>query len=216
MAPDPGARQPREEQAVNQDSGHLRERGLTQEIVYTGKIFRVRVDTVALPNGEIAQREIAEHPGASAIVPLTDDGQVMLARQFRYAIGQVSLEIPAGKLNYPGEDVTAVARRELKEETGCEAAELRYLGKLHSTPGFSNEALHLYVATGLHLGETQPDDDEFIEIVNVPLDAALEAIRRGEITDAKTIAALLWIKQFGTESPQTPPQSGTLTDQPTS
>ena len=195
-----------------QDFEHLRERGLTQERVFSGQILRIRVDTVALPNGEIANREIVEHPGAAAILPLTEDGRVMLVRQFRYAIGQTTLEIPAGKLENPYDDVTETAKREFKEETGCHSGELIYLGKLHPSPAILSEVLHLFVARNFAQGEACTDPDEFLELVTVPVAEALAMVRRGEITDAKTVVALLWSQQFGLVSEQQAPVVGTFED----
>jgi ADP-ribose pyrophosphatase len=198
------------EQPVSPDYAHLRERGLTQEIVFKGHLLRIRVDTVALPNGEIANREIVEHPGAVAVVAVAD-GQVLMVRQFRYAIGQLSLELPAGCLDQAGEAVEAAAARELSEETGHDAARLIYLGRIHSSPGFSNEVTHLLAAEGLQQArEAHTDADEFVDLVHVPLVDALAMIQRGEITDAKTIAGLLWYQQFGLTTHQSPPRKGTL------
>lgn len=195
------------------DFEHLRERGLTQENVYRGSYLRIRVDTVVLPNGAVASREIVEHPGASAIVPLTEDGRVLLVRQYRYPIDAVTLEIPAGKLDFALEDPGAVAARELREETGYRAAAVTFLGKLHSTPGYTNEIMYLFAAEGLEAGASEPDDEEFVETVAVPLATALEMVQRGEITDAKTIIGLLWTQHFGLSSQQTPPTPGTLREE---
>ena len=197
---------------MSQEFEHLRERGLTQERVFSGHILRIRVDTVALPNGEIANREIVEHPGAAAIVPLTDDGHVLLVRQYRYAVGEVTLEIPAGKLEHANEDVTETAKREFKEETGCHSGELIYLGRTHSSPAILGEVLHIYAARGFAQDEACTDPDEFLELVRVPMGEALAMIRRGAITDAKTIIGLLWVQQFGVASDQKPPVTGTLED----
>lgn len=194
------------------DFEHLRERGLTQESVFRGNLLRIRVDTVVLPNGEIANREIIEHPGAAAVVPVTDDDRVLLVRQYRYPIDAVTLELPCGKLDY-GEDATECARRELKEETGCEAGELIYLGRTYSSPGCSNEVIHLYAARQFVMGKAGGDADEFIEAEFVPIAEAIAMIHRGEITDGKTIIGLLWVQQFGCNSRQSPPVRGTVSDQ---
>ncbi|MNY02032.1 ADP-ribose pyrophosphatase [compost metagenome] len=172
---------------------HLVERGLTQESVYRGKLLKIRVDTVALPDGEIANREIVEHPGAVAVVPLTDDGQVVLVRQFRYPINRITLEIPAGKLEF-GEEPEATCRRELAEETGLAAASLEKLTEIVVAPGYSSERLTLYKATGLTPTDAKPDGDEFIETVKLPLAEVHAMIKRGEIQDAKTIVALSWLR----------------------
>lgn len=193
------------------DFEHLRERGLTQESVFRGNLLRIRVDTVCLPNGEIANREIIEHPGAAAVVALTKDDRVVLVRQYRYPIDAITLELPCGKLDF-GEDATECARRELKEETGCEAAALIYLGKTYPTPGCSNEVIHLYAARDFAMGESGGDADEFVEVEQVPLAEAIAMIHRGAITDGKTIIGLLWVQQFGCTSEQSPPVRGTVSD----
>lgn len=176
------------------DFSHLIERGLTQESVYRGKQLKIRVDTVALPNGEIAQREIVEHPGAVAVIPLTEDGKVVLVRQFRYALNRVTLEIPAGKLEW-GEELEATCARELAEETGLLAANFERLTEIVPTPGYSNERITIYKATGLTRTEAGGDADEFIEVVELPLAEALAMISRGEIADAKTLIGLLWLSR---------------------
>lgn len=173
---------------------HLIERGLTQESVYRGKVLKIRVDTVALPDGGIAQREIVEHPGAVAMVPLTEDGKVVLVRQFRYPINRVTLEIPAGKLEW-GEEPEATCARELAEETCLTAAKLEPMTEIVPTPGYSNERIAIYKATGLSRVEAIADADEFIDVVELPLVEAIAMVKRGEITDAKTIVGLLWLSQ---------------------
>lgn len=199
---------------MSSDYAHLRERGLTQEIVFKGHLLRIRVDTVALPNGEIANREIVEHPGAVAVLARTSDGQLLLVRQFRYAVGEFSLELPAGTLDVPGEDLTTAAARELSEETGHKAAKLVYLACIHSSPGFSSERTHLFVTEGLELvGEAQPMADEFLDLVKVPVAEAVAMVKRGEIKDAKTVAGLLWLQTFGETTDQRAPREGTLDDE---
>lgn len=173
---------------------HLIERGLTQESVFRGKMLKIRVDTVALPNGEIAQREIVEHPGAVAMIPVTDDGKVVLVRQFRYPINRVTLELPAGKLEW-GEEPEATAARELAEETGLQAGHLERLTEVVVTPGYSNEKIVIYKATGLTKIEALCEADEFIDIVEMPLAEAIAMVKRGEILDAKTVVGLLWLSQ---------------------
>lgn len=193
-----------------EENAPLQERGLTQESVFRGEIFKVRVDAVALPDGSVTQREIVEHPGAIAVLPLTADGKVVLVRQFRYAIGGVTLEIPAGKLDRPGEPPLAAAQRELAEETGYRAESWRYLGLLHPTPGFATEKLHLFLATGLVSGPPSLEADEFIDVVELPVAEAVEAVFKGAITDAKTMTALLWRERFGDATGQTLPLPGVL------
>lgn len=199
---------------MNRDDSHLRERGVTQERVFSGKLLRIRVDTVILPNGEMANREIIEHPGAAAVVPLTDDGQVHLVRQYRYPIDAITLELPCGKLEHLGEGVEDAALRELAEEIGCrDPKQFVYLGQTHSTPGCSNEVIHLFAAKDFTMGEGAADPDEFVELVTMPLEEALQRIKRGEITDSKTIIGLLWVSQFGLASEQRPPSRGTFHDE---
>jgi len=133
-------------------------------------------------------------------------------RQFRYAVNGLSLELPAGCLDVPGEDVAAAASRELGEETGYQAAALTYLCRLHSSPGFTSETAHLFLASGLTKGASQPMADEFLDLVELPIAEALAMIRRGDITDAKTVTGLLWLQHFGRTSEQAPPREGTLDD----
>lgn len=171
---------------------HLRERGLTQESVYRGQFLKVRVDTVALPDGEIANREIVDHPGAVAVLALNAAGEVMLVRQFRYAINRITLELPAGKRER-GETPEATCRRELAEETGFHAEVVERVLDVAVSPGYSNEIITLFRATELVPVPTRPDADEFLEAVSLPLDEALAMIRSGEIQDAKTIVGLLWL-----------------------
>ncbi|MBM3274310.1 MAG: NUDIX hydrolase [Candidatus Sericytochromatia bacterium] len=169
---------------------HLRERGLTQESVYRGDVVKVRVDTVALPNGEIFNREIVEHPGSVAIVALTPDEQLVMVRQFRYAIGRVTLELPAGTCAF-GETPETTARRELREEVGCDAGNLQELGEFYVAPGYGTEVIRLFLATDLKdFGAVSPDSDEFLEPARLSLDEAMTMVRDGRIVDAKSIIGL--------------------------
>ncbi|MGB9859138.1 MAG: NUDIX domain-containing protein [Moorellaceae bacterium] len=172
---------------------NLREVCVKSERIYTGKILNLRRDIVLLPDGREASREVVEHTGAVAIVALEPDGRIYLVRQYRYPIGRVTLEIPAGKLD-AGEDPATCARRELMEEIGLAAGELRLLLTFYSTPGFSDEIMYLFLATGLRPQKSQPDEDEFLEVVCLPLEEAVEKIRTGEIVDAKSIAGLLTVR----------------------
>jgi ADP-ribose pyrophosphatase len=162
------------------------------QLIYEGRIVRFRVDTVVLPNGSRSIREIIGTPGAVVIVPLTDDGQVRMVRQFRSAIGEYLLELPAGTLE-PNESPEQAAPRELAEETGDRAARWRRLTGFYTVPGICDEYLHLFLATDLTPGQTNQEADEFIEVVTLPLGEALEMVRRGEIRDAKTIIGLLMV-----------------------
>ena len=168
--------------------------------VYTGRVVRLDVDTVRFPDGSTGQLELIRHPGAAAIVPCASeppgaDPTILLIRQFRYATGGQLWEIPAGTLD-AGEDPEACARRELMEETGVTAARLRRLTSIWTTPGFTNEVIHLYLATGLTTGEPSRERDEFIEVVPQPLSRVLALIREGEIRDAKTVVAILYMAAF--------------------
>ncbi len=159
--------------------------------VYDGRIVAVEVDRVRLADGAETLREVVRHPGAVVVVPLRDDGCVLLEHQFRYPVGRVLLELPAGKLD-PGEAPEQCARRELAEEIGQAAAEWRPLARFFSAPGFCDEEMHCFAATGLMpVDGAKPDDDERIEVVAMPLAEAIARVDSGEICDAKTIVALL-------------------------
>jgi len=168
----------------------LVEKIIESKRIYDGKVVSLRVDTVRLPDGKDATREIVEHRGAVAIVPLLDSRQVVMVRQYRQAAGETLLEIPAGTLD-PGEDPEACARRELIEETGYEAREMTRLFSSYLSPGYSNEMLHTYLATGLTEKTGRRDADEFVEVAIVELDEVMDMIRRGDIKDAKTICGCL-------------------------
>lgn len=167
----------------------LTEKTLTSREVYRGRILRVREDTVRLPNGKTAEREVAEHPGGVGILAL-DSGDVLLVRQYRYAFSRVLTEIPAGKRE-PGEEPFVTAQRELREEIGATAGKWTELGALIASPGCYGEVLYLYMAQELTFGDTHPDEDEFLDVVRMPFDRAVELCMTGELTDAKTVAALL-------------------------
>jgi ADP-ribose pyrophosphatase len=157
--------------------------------VYTGKVVTLNVDTVQLPNGVTIDLETIRHPGAAAVVPIKDDGTVVLIRQFRHAAGGFIYEIPAGKLS-PGEDPLHCAARELEEEVGYRAASFELLSSIFTAPGFADEVIHVYKATGLIKGRQELDQDEVLEIVEMPLTAAMERIVDGTIRDGKTIVGL--------------------------
>ena len=169
----------------------LRERKIDGTSVYVGKILSLRVDRVELPNGRVATREVVGHPGAVAILAQSAPDAVVLVRQFRYPIGEVSLELPAGKLEQ-GEDPLPAAHRELAEETGYTAGNMQFVMSFYSTPGFSDERMHLYLATDLKAGTPQPDDDEFIDCLTVDRSTVAHMVDKGELTDAKTLVGLLW------------------------
>lgn len=166
------------------------EKTISEKHIYSGNIIKVELVTVTLPNGRQATRDIVMHPGASAVVPLNEKGELYMVKQYRKPIEAVSLEIPAGKLDY-GEDPKFCAERELKEETGLTSKNISHLISVHSTPGFSNEIVHLYAATGLSEGESCADTDEFISAEKFEVSQLVDMILKGEITDAKSIVGIL-------------------------
>jgi ADP-ribose pyrophosphatase len=169
--------------------------------VHTGRVFRLDEDHVRFPDGSTGTLDIVRHPGAAAIVPFLsdpagDDPQLLLLRQFRWAANDVLYEIPAGRLN-PGETPADAAAREVREETGCAAGRLEHLFTMYTTPGFTDETIHLYLATDLREATTEGrDEDEFIEVETVPMSRALAMVKDGTIRDAKTALALLWVAGF--------------------
>ena len=169
----------------------LAERPLGGEEVYSGVLLKVRRDRVRLPDGSEGVREYIRHPGAVAIVALLEDGQVLLERQFRYPVGQVFVEIPAGKLE-PGEDALETGKRELLEETGYVAAEWRRLGAVHNAIGYSDELIEIWLARGLSRRTQQLAEGEFLEVFTLPLAEAVAMARDGRLSDVKTIIGLLW------------------------
>jgi ADP-ribose pyrophosphatase len=168
--------------------------------VYTGRLVNLDIDTVRFPDGSTGELEMIRHPGASAIVPFLseptgEDPQVLLIRQYRYAANGYVYEIPAGRLD-PGETPEQCARRELEEETGCRAQRIERLTGIYATPGFTDEFIHLYAAFGLSSGQAHRDADEFLEVKTLPMSEVLAMISRGEIKDAKSIVALLFVAGF--------------------
>lgn len=157
--------------------------------IYNGKVVTLNIDTVTLPNGVTIDLEMVRHPGAAAVVPLKADGTVVLIRQFRHAAGGFIYEIPAGKL-HPGEDPLVCAGRELEEEIGYRADSFELLSSILTAPGFTDEVIHIYKATGLTKGRQQLDRDEVLEVLEVPLSAAIAMIENGTIRDAKTMVGL--------------------------
>ncbi len=170
---------------------HLTEKLIAGETVYDGKVVHLEKWVVELPNGRKASREIIRHVGAAGVLAVDDQGLVTLVRQFRAALGCVTLEIPAGKLSRKDDDPLLAAMRELSEETGLQAEDWRHLTRIYTTVGFCDERIELYMARGLHQGTEHPDDDEFVEVVRMPLSELREMALRGELTDAKTCVAVL-------------------------
>jgi ADP-ribose pyrophosphatase len=166
------------------------EKTLESKRVYEGRIINLRLDSVVLENGNTAMREVVEHPGAVGIVALKENGDIVMVKQYRKAVEQVLLELPAGKLEQ-GENPLDCAARELTEETGYTAGDLRYLVSFYTSPGFSNEIMHMFLATNLKEGKNDPDDDEMVETVEISRDRAMDMILKGEIKDGKTIAGIL-------------------------
>lgn len=171
------------------------EKQVSTNRVYTGRIINVRQDTVELINGRQVPREVVEHPGGVAVVPLKGNGSVLMVRQYRYCVSGELLEIPAGKLE-TGEDPVDCAARELYEETGCRAGRLIPLGAMYPSPGFSQETLYIYLAMELEEGPNHPDEDEFLAVEEVPLEEVVNRIMSGEIRDGKTIVGILKTKVF--------------------
>lgn len=174
----------------------LTEKTLTSKTLFKGKIMTVMVDTVELPNGRTSTREVCLHPQGVCVLPLKDDGTVSLVRQYRYPMGRTLLELPAGKMDMGPEELEAAARRELSEETGLEAGDMIYLGKIYVSPGFCDEVLHMYLARDLKQSEAHPDEDEFLDVEHMPFDELVDKVMADELSDAKTVAAVLKTKLF--------------------
>ncbi len=169
----------------------LEERRVSGEVVYRGTFFNMYRDVVRLPDGSQAVRDYIRHPGAVLILPLLPGGRVVLERQFRYPLARAFIELPAGK-KHAGEDPLVTAKRELQEETGYVASEWSRLGIIHNAIGYSDEGIELYLARGLEKRAAKLDHGEFLEVFDASLDEAIAMVRDGRITDAKTVAALLW------------------------
>lgn len=174
---------------------HLREVKIGSEVAYAGSFLQVRRDTVRQPDGQIATREFVRHPGAVVVLPLFDDGTVLLERQFRYPLNEIFIEFPAGKID-PGEDPLVCAQRELQEETGYTASDWRFICRIHNALGYSDEHLEVFVAQGLHEGKSRPEQGEFIETFRAPLSDVLAWVRAGKITDVKTIIGAFWLEKL--------------------
>lgn len=174
---------------------------ISSRSLYDGRIVHLNLETVRFPDGSTGELEMIRHSGAAAVLPLREGGdgeepQVVLVRQYRYAADGYIYEVPAGRPDAPGEDWELCARRELEEETGLRAGQLRKLTTIYTTPGFTDERIHLFLATELTEGAQSRDHDEFMEIVTLPLSEALALVRDGEIVDAKTICTLLYAAGF--------------------
>ena len=174
----------------------LIEERISTEDIFDGTLLHVKRDYVKLPNGNTSVREWIKHQGAAAVLPVLEDGRMIFVRQYRYPIQQVTLEIPAGKLDSPEEDPLECARRELSEETGYEAEYYKFLTKLATTVGFSNEFIYIYAADNLTAGKQHTDEDEFINVLLLTMDEAMAKIKSGEICDAKSVAAVLLYREM--------------------
>jgi ADP-ribose pyrophosphatase len=174
---------------------HLKETRVDSQLAYSGHFIQVSRDTVRLPDGEPAMREYIKHPGAVVILPLFDDGRVLLERQFRYPLDQVFIEYPAGKID-PGEDPLACAKRELQEETGYTATDWQFVCTIHNAIAYSDEHLDIYLARGLTAGPSQLDEGEFLEVFVAPLTDMLTWIREGKVTDVKTVIGTFWLEKI--------------------
>lgn len=173
---------------------NLTEKQLTAEYIFKGKIINLRRDTAILPNGNTAFREVVEHNGGVCVVPITDDGKIIMVEQYRYPYSEIIWEIPAGKRDSSDEDPLSTGKRELKEEVGAYSDNYTFLGKLYPTPGYCGEVIWMYAATNLTLMKSTPDVDEFLNVKAFPIEELVDKILAGEITDAKTQAAILKVK----------------------
>ena len=183
-----------------EDFRDLVEKKVDSEEIFKGHVVHLFHDNITLPNGKPATREVIRHVGAVAIVPMTDDGKVIVERQFRYPLNQVITEIPAGKLDSKAEDHLAAAKRELEEETGIVADEWIELGDYYPVAAYSDEVITIYLAKGLHQGTRHLDEDEFLNIAEVSLDELVEDIMQGKIPDGKTQVAIMkvaWMMRAG-------------------
>ncbi len=173
----------------------LEEEKLSSEEIFDGVAIHLFRDEVLLPNGNKGVREVIRHPGAVCVLPVTEDGQVILVNQFRYAFNKVTLEVPAGKLE-KGEDPLEAALRELSEETGLSAKKVFHVGDMYTTPALIDEVIHMYIATDLVEGAQHLDEDEFINTLKIPLKEGVQMVMRGEIRDSKTQIMLLKADKF--------------------
>ncbi len=180
------------------------EKTVSSEEIYKGSIVTLTVDQVEMPDGSLARRELVAHPGGVGVVALTEDRELILVQQYRKPLERAILEIPAGKID-PGEHHYECGIRELEEETGLQAEHFEYLGFIHPSPGFTDEVTHLYLASGLYPGKANPDPDEYLDMIKMPLEEVIEKIMANEITDAKTVTGVLkalrkWEEKRGMES----------------
>ncbi|HCD51036.1 MAG TPA: NUDIX domain-containing protein [Balneolaceae bacterium] len=171
------------------NANELVEKEIRSKEVFCGKLLHVFYDEARLPDGSVSSREWIKHPGACAIVPVFENNDIMLVRQFRYPMKQIFWEVPAGKID-PGESQDATARRELQEEAGLVCADLHYIGHFYPAIGYADEVIHIYAATGLSTVEQNTDEDEFVEKERIPFGEAMDMIHNGQINDGKTVVCL--------------------------
>lgn len=171
----------------------MKEKTISRRIIYQGRILNLRIDRVKLPGGKISFREIVEHPGAVGIIPLLPDNRIVLVKQYRKPIEKITYEIPAGTLKGK-EDIFSCAKRELAEETGYQAGQIKKVLTYYPSPGFCNEILHLFLACNLRKGKIKLDEDELVSVKIVSLKKAEEMIKKGQINDSKSVIALFWLK----------------------
>ena len=169
---------------------HLEEKTISSETIYEGVIFTVRKDSAELENGSVARRDIILHSGGVCVIPVTENNEIFMVRQYRYPFHEITCEIPAGKLNY-GENHAECGQRELLEETGCTCSEYIYLGEMYPTPAYNSEITHMYLAKGLEYKKQNLDDDEFLDVIKIPLEKAVEMVMKNELKDGKTQLVIL-------------------------
>ncbi len=174
---------------------NFEEKTMKTEHIYKGKLLNLRIDTVELPDKKYSKREIVEHPGAVAIVPITEENEIILVKQYRKAVESHLLEIPAGKIEI-NEEPRETAIRELKEETGVTAKKIEYIFEFYTSPGFSNEKMYLFVATELCEGSMELDNDEYIEVTKIEMNELINMIKKGQILDSKTIIGVYVAQKF--------------------
>jgi len=174
---------------------HLEEKTKDSSIVYDGKIFKIKRDNVILEDNSEAVREFVVHYGGVCVLPLTEKGEIIMVKQYRYPLSAATLEVPAGKLNGPGENHREAGMRELLEETGATAEQFDYLGEIYPIPAYTTEIIHMYLARGLSFSKQNLDEDEFLDVVKIPFDKALEMVMSGELKDSKTMIIIMkaWI-----------------------
>ena len=169
---------------------HLEEKSLSSETIYEEVIFTVQKDSAELENGTVARRDIILHSGGVCVIPVTENNEIFMVKQYRYPFHEITCEVPAGKLNY-GENHAECGRRELLEETGCTCREYIYLGEMYPTPAYNSEITHMYLAKGLEYKNQNLDEDEFLDVIKIPLEKALRMVMDNEIKDGKTQIVIL-------------------------